>query len=383
MGVPRRKVVTVVVILALVSVGARAARVIHAQGRTSSSAPVQTLKNTFPAKPATSGDRGVTYHSLEAEAVKVTTRFGDAVAIADRSADGNLLARLTDLAGNDLNTLRVRHVDVDNDSLEFTAPGRPTKQAARRPGLRPTLDWSNQQAYSLWKDRNDTSSLEWQDTLMRPTGARTRDVEAAAVLTETEWRGGFSATVTKKTGTHVSYVTGRTVTGTVFISSFKWDGTEVGSSQWWPDEKAFAWSFPGLTQGYVDPSRLQRVGGWQLTPDMAWMNTQNYAFYRFHMLVKMRGSVSERQKNWFERLGARLVPIVFANEPGCDYLHWLDSSVYRPCCDIHDMCYQAAQPPCSSSSWWQWWSSWTCTQCNMEAAVCFATGGTHIYQRYP
>jgi hypothetical protein len=68
-------------------------------------------------------------------------------------------------------------VDAESDSLEFKLADRPDispRHMARRSGLRPTLDWSNEQAYSLWKDRDalDRSSLEWQDTLMRPAGAQ-------------------------------------------------------------------------------------------------------------------------------------------------------------------------------------------------------------------
>jgi len=351
---------------------------------------VETLKNRVPPPPATNGDRGVTYHSLERQATHVTTRFADAVAYADRTADGHLSTHLTDLAGNDMVTFRVHHVDAENDSLEFALadrPGAPAKHAVRRPGLRPTLDWSNEQAYSLWKDRErlDRPSLEWQDTLMRPAGAAKRSLNGDILQTDTEWQGGFSATVTKKIGTHVSYLTGRPTTGPVFISRFKRDGVEVGSSQWWPQEQTLAWSFPGLTEGYVDASRLAPNGGWRLTPDMGWMNTQNLAFYQFHTLVKERGTVSARRgEGWLDKIAGLVNPILHANEPGCDYLHWLDQSIFRPCCDSHDLCYSRSDPACGALSWWVWWSSWQCDQCNLLAVGCFMTGGaSHVFQRYP
>jgi hypothetical protein len=261
MGVPRKKLFATFVLLALAGSTGTLWRVRAQSSTAARQVPVQTLKDRIPPPSVTGGDRGVTYHSLERQATRVTTRFPDAVGMANRTVDGQLSTRLTDLAGNDMVTLRVHHANQENDSLEFAFAdkrGEPARHAARRSGLRPTLDWSNEQAYSLWKDRGalDRSSLEWQDTLMRPSGAPMRDGGGAALQTDTEWRGGFSATVIKKVGTHVSYLTGRRTTGVVFISSFKKDGVEVGSSQWWPQEQTLAWAFPGLTEGYVNASRF-------------------------------------------------------------------------------------------------------------------------------
>jgi hypothetical protein len=390
MGVPRKRLFATFVLLALL-VGSSGS-VWRARSQTSTAArqpQVQTLQGRTPPPSVTSGDRGVTYHSLERQATRVTTRFADAVAVANRAVDGQLSTRLTDLAGNDMVTFRVHHVDGVSDSLEFAfadKPGEPARHAARRSGLRPTLDWSNEQAYSLWKDRGalDRTSLEWQDTLMRPAGAPRRNAGDGATQTDTEWRGGFSATVIRKVGTHVSYLTGRRTTGVVFISSFKRDGIEVGSSQWWPREQTLAWAFPGLTEGYVDASRLQGSGGWRVTPDMAWMNTQNLAFYQFHTLVKERGTVSARSEGLLQKIGALVAPVLQANEPGCDYLHWLDQTIFRPCCDSHDRCYSKQDPNCGASSWWMWWSSWRCDVCNIYVVACFMTGGgSRVFYRYP
>ena len=390
MGVQRRGLFATFVLVALLAGSAGSAWRLRAQkAGTPRQVPVQRLKDRVPPASVTSGDRGVTYHTLEHEATRVTTRFADAVAIADRTLDGQLSTRLADLAGNDIAGFRVHHVNAENDTLEFTLADRPEKgarHAARRSGLRPTLDWSNEQAYSLWKDRDalDRSPLEWQDALMRPAGAHERNPSVTPLQTDTEWRGGFSATVIRKSGTHTSYVTGRRTTGMVFISNFRKDGVEIGSSQWWPQEQVFAWAFPGLTEGYVDTSRLVQNGGWPMTPDMGWMNTQNLAFYQFHTLVKERGTISARNAGWLEKIGAAIVPILHAGEAGCDYLHWLDQSIFRPCCDSHDICYGKQDPACGWISWWVWWSSWQCTECNMFAVACFMTGGgSHVFQRYP
>jgi len=346
--------------------------------------PVQSLPDRLSPARVTTGDWGVMYHSLENKAALVTTTFADAIAVAERGPDGHLSSRVTDLAGNEVARFKVHRVDAESDTLELTLAGQATRHAARRSGLRPTLDWSNQQAYSFWKDRNALDSLEWQDTLMRPVGAPKRDVRNEALRIDTEWLGGDSASVIRKIGTHTSQVTKRKATGVVFISSFKSDGIEVGSSQWWPEEQAFAWSFPGLTEGYIDAARLQSSGGWPFTPDMAWLNTQSLALYELHTTLAAKGRVSQKQGGWLHTIGAFIAPALLANEPGCDNLHWLDQTVFRPCCDNHDACYEREDPACGASSWWKFWSSWQCTQCNMWTVFCFKTGaGGHVFYRFP
>jgi hypothetical protein len=306
--------------------------------------------------------------------------------VAERGPDGRLSTRLSDQAGNEVARLRVDRVDAEHESLEFTLPDGTSKPAARRPGLRPTLDWSAEQAYSLWKDRAavERPDFEWQDTLMRPSGARRRDLATEVVQVDTEWAGGLSATVSRKIGTHVSFLTDRKTTGLVYISSFKKDGVEIGFSQWWPQEQTFAWSFPGLTEGFADRRRLEQYGGWTFTPDMAWLNTQGLAFYEFHSLLQARGAVSERRSGWFERIRGAFSVTLQANEPGCDYLHWLDGSIFRPCCDSHDRCYAKDDPACGAYSWWLWFLSWRCDRCNLLVVAFFSTGGSrHVLDRFP
>jgi hypothetical protein len=392
MGAPRRRVIATIVLFALVG-GGSAGPVWRVRAQKESAPPgqqttVQVLKDRMPPPSVTSGDRGATYHSLEHQATRVTTRFADATVVADRTPDGQMSTRLTDLSGNDMMTFRVHRVDAGSDSLEFAfldTPNAPARHAARRSGLRPTLDWSIEQAYSLWKDRHALahSSLDWQDTLMRPSGAQRRNLSAAPMRTVTEWRGGFRATVIKKIGSHISYVTGRQTTGLVFISRFEKDNVEIGSSQWWPQEQTFAWEFPGLTEGYVDSARLRQAGGWPLAPDMAWMNIQNFAFYQFHTLVAGQPTASAPNRGWLEKARGVIAPILHANEPGCDGLHWLDGSIFRPCCDSHDRCYSRQEPACGARSWWMWWSSWQCTRCNIYAVACFVSGGSHAFHRTP
>lgn len=383
MTTPRTRVVVAAVLFALA--GGSAGSAWRARGQTGGKrTAAETLPGRIPPSRVTASDRGATYQALESKALRLTTTFQDAIAQAERAIDGQLTTRVTDPAGNELATFRVHRVDAGHDSLEFSMPDRLTRHFARRETVRPTLDWANEQAYSLWRDRDalESAGLEWQDALVRPVGATARDIHRDILRTDTEWTGGFSASVTRKIGTHTSFSTGRKATGLVYVSAFRTHGTEVGSSQWWPQEQTFAWLFPGLTEGYVDASRLSESGGWPFAPDMGWMNTQNLAFFQFHSLVNAGGTVSERRGSWRDLLGDMLAITVHANEEGCDGLHWLDGSIFRPCCDSHDLCY--AKNGCTWNTWWQWWSSWRCDSCNAFAVFCFGTGGaSHVFTREP
>ena len=77
-------------------------------------------------------------------------------------------------------------------------------------------------------------------------------------------------------------------------------------------------------------------------------------------------------------------PTVHANEAGCDYLHWLDGTIYRFCCDAHDLCYEKYEG-CTGRSWWEFWKGWNCDGCNVMAVVCFlgGAGGHRGFIPYP
>src|SRR5262249_731516 len=79
-----------------------------------------------------------------------------------------------------------------------------------------------------------------------------------------------------------------------------------------------------------------------------------------------------------QRLANVVSPAVEANEPGCDGLHWLDNTGFRPCCDQHDRCYQKVVGGCSASSWYwgPWWgNTWQCSAWNTGVTCWFVTGG--------
>ena len=84
---------------------------------------------------------------------------------------------------------------------------------------------------------------------------------------------------------------------------------------------------------------------------------------------------------WLARLADAIVPTVHANEPGCDGFHWLDYTIFRPCCDLHDRCY--AKYGCTWHTWWEVWSSWRCDACNIGFAFCIMTRYPPYSPSYP
>jgi hypothetical protein len=336
--------------------------------------------------PANPADRGATYHWIEERAVRTTTRFGDAVAIAERVAGGDLKTRLADAAGNELAVLVVDRLAADGAAISFQTPEGNQLRAAGRAGLRPTLEWSNRQAYLLWKDRgaDPDGNLEWREDLIRVRGRNRIDLDARTGEVKTEWPDGLAAVTKRSTGARRHPLTGAAVRGTWLESRLTRDGTQVGQSRWYREEQTLVWSFPGLTTGYLDADRLKEIGGWTFTPDLQWTNIQSYAFHHFHDLVATQGFVAARESppaGWLTRLANSVSPTLSANEPGCDGLHWLDGSIVRPCCDAHDLCYE--KYGCTWKSWWTWWSSWKCTGCNIAVVFCINSRFPPFSQQYP
>ena len=158
------------------------------------------------------------------------------------------------------------------------------------------------------------------------------------------------------------------------ISELSQYGAPVGTGVYFEKDRVFAYTVPGFTAGAVviGADELKaNYGGWPFTPDTTWLNLQVIATYHFKTLLAKQGSVSARTCEPSKPgLLARLFsPTVYANEAGCDDLHWLDGSILRDCCDDHDRCY--AKSGCDSNTWWQWWRSWSCDRCNMVVVGCF------------
>jgi hypothetical protein len=328
-------------------------------------------------------DMGGTFYYLEGRARKVTTRFADGAAVAERGADGNIKTRATDLAGNEVGQLKVDQVGARNAEMVYETNGAPRFYAAVRPEVRPTLDWATLQAHALRADGHP-ASVEWQGRFARSRGLKTGNLDdrAQEVLTE------FDQDITAKT-VRVSPKPGdkrRPFTQTRIYDG----GVEAGEMAWVPSEKLLMWNFKGLTKGAINEETLRKTpsGAWTFQPTMGWANVQALAFYTFHSRLAKGGAGSaarnqSQPKGWLQKAAESIVQPVAADTAGCDGLHWLDGSLYRPCCDAHDRCYAAAG--CGAWSWWYPPSmSWSCTACNAVAAVCFystygLTTGTCIY----
>jgi hypothetical protein len=262
--------------------------------------------------------------------------------------------------------------------------------AQLEPTVRQTLDWSNQQSHRLYQERVVSgTSLEWRNGMMRNAGAppanddRDNDRDVRAI--ETQWANGLTARTVRIAATPGTTYDGKQVRGDILSTRLMRDGVEVGNASYLTYERIFTWVMPGVSEGVIATEHLKaRYGGWPFTPDLIWMNLQTLGTFHWRTLLKAKGTVarvpSTRGTNPLLQF---FLPSLTANEPGCDGMHRLDGSVFRPCCDIHDACYYAATPQCTQNSWW-YWGSWSCDRCNIMAFACFIGGGIHPpFVQYP
>jgi len=321
------------------------------------------------------GEKGATYYALEGQAARLTMRFADATAVAERTFEGDVVTKLNDAFGNELAHFKADRIDGANDVLQYTAKAGKVLQVFNDPSVRTTLDWANHQTYSLWKDRVDPdgASLEWQDGMIRRKGAAKQDLRKEVLELQTDWANGMTAKTVRKVAANRDLIAGRTLHGEVFVSHLTRDGAEVGIANWFPEQQVFIWDLPGLTKGYIGPEHLKDYGGWPFTPDMTWLNLQVSALHHYKTQIQQKGFVAKSRPGWPARVLQFMAPTLSADEPGCDGLHWLDGTIYRFCCDIHDVCY--SQNGCTSKSWWQIWTSWRCDYCNAWVIDCFLAGG--------
>lgn len=323
------------------------------------------------------GERGATFWAFDAQIVRTTTTFPDAVAVAERTFDGDVHARLVDRGGVEAGRLNVDGIGVGTEAIQYYPPGGEAPlHAYNQAGAKSTLDWANRQVYSLWKDRvrGPSDALVWQDGLMRPAAAARQAFERDIIALETEWTGGIRTKATRKSVKGHRALANLSVDDDVIVSRVVRDGVEIGAGNWFENSRILMWEFPNLTKGYISPDHLKQFGGWPFVPDMAWLNLQMMAFHHYKTLIQEKGFVARAAApSWPARLAALIEPTLHANEPGCDDLHWLDGTVLRYCCDVHDACYE--KTGCYATSWWYWWRSWTCTFCNTWVIGCFATGG--------
>lgn len=321
------------------------------------------------------GEKGATYYALAGRTRKLTTRFAKVVAVAEAGVDGDIHTSVHDANGRELGHLMVNHLDAARDIVQFTTDTGERFQALGEPGVKMTMDWANRQAYSLTTDGVDPGEpdVEWRGGLIRRRGAPARDLDRDILSLETEWDEGLTAVTSRRPAARRRVLANREVSGEVVVTRLTKDGQPVGVTNWFPREQIFTWSLPGLTKGSITAAQLSDYGGWTFTPDLEWMNVQAIAFHHFKSVIDQQRFVASAGLGWFQKALELVVPVVHANEAGCDGLHWLDGTIFRYCCDVHDACY--AKYGCESTSWWQFWSSWRCTGCNAWVIDCFESAG--------
>jgi len=304
---------------------------------------------------------GATYHALEQKAGRVTTRFVDGSALAERGMDGEIRTWLYDADGFEIATLQANRTG----NIRLDAFGTNRIDAAQRPGLVPTLSWANEQAYALHKAHG---TVEWRGELLRGSD----EPRAQEIVVE------FEGNLIAKAVRYPTY----------YGTSLFLNGTRVGRMIYHPKQRELAFDFPGLTKGVFTQESQKAIGGWRFTPTLAWMNIQALAFYQFHSAVKAKQALKadwlmKPEPNWFQKAWQAVFPTVYAQD-GCTGLHYLDNTIYRPCCDRHDACF--AKRGCDRYSWfWPFAGSWGCVPCNIVAAMCFLGAGheTDGYIWYP
>jgi hypothetical protein len=308
------------------------------------------------------GVKGSTYYALEGQTMRFTTRFVDGSrAVAVRGAAGDIATRLEDVAGNEVNRFKVDRSRMN--VLEYKPAAGGVVNAWPHPAVTPTLDWSNQQSHRFYQDRAVAGTrLEWKNGLMRTAKAVPTENDLDVLEVETQWANGLAARTVRRTGTKDGVVLVTKLTNA--------HGVEIGQANYLVRDRIYIWNLPGVGTGTISGEHLKaQHGGWPFTPDMVWMNLQALGEYQWKSLLKEKGTVA-RQQAPRNRVLEFFAPTASANDAGCDSLHYLDGTNFRPCCDAHDRCYEAQTPACTQSSWWAW-GSWACDRCNQFVWVCF------------
>lgn len=380
---------------------------------------------------AQSVNMGDTFHALEARAVRVTTTFPDATIEVRRGAGHAADAVLKD----DRGTVRGRlQVPAGSRRVQWLRDGREDEaQGFDLPEQTVTgLDWAAYQLYALWTDHRAQAAegrvdLEvggdggtWEGHLRRDRralgrGSSAGQIAARAVAVETEFD---HLVVRAELDRHVRRPSTRRVDYSRFTAAIrdKRTGAARGVVRWFDTAQVLTWKIEGGSSGVILPERMR--GGWTFTPTMAWANVQAYQFATqvarevapvdaAPLAAAMRNVLAPRASSAPLAQLVRYTPgldlvapgaisdtpwpsaplrapwrfggggVAF-NEEGCDNLHWLDGSIFRVCCDVHDRCYETKG--CDSSSWWWPFSgSWSCQQCNVSAAYCFCTVANPAY----
>ncbi len=375
-GGVRQVVRLVAVVAALIALPTMWQTIGSSQGR--DRVPAEARRYSKTPKPLPSNrqrDWGRTYYEIEAKARKVTAQFQDEVVTAARDGHGATDIDVVSRTGARLAKAKVSPAG-NSGSIDFDGP-RGRKTTALTNGVRPTLDWSAIQSHLMTVDSPSlVRQPRWRDGFVRSDDQADDPNDSPAKLT-TDFGDGIVAT-TYRRGANLADAMAK---GTPYFTTvLTRDDEGLGLMQWHPGMQLLNFQFPGLTEGKLRPDVLEpNTGGWTFTPTMAWANIQARAFYDSGMRKKADGALARAggcpsgapslASRVTSGLSDLLSPTLHAEE-GCDYLHWLDDTIFRQCCDDHDLCYQTYN--CTVWSWINPFTSWRCENCNRVVVACFS-----------
>lgn len=308
---------------------------------------------------------GTTYSAFDSQIESLTTVWPDAAAITERTPDGTLVTNI--ISRDDRETLQV-YIDKDGQ-VAFQDHRFKEIHITRQPtDIDVTTDWVNLQAYALWKDLRKlppsaTPYLSWRGDFLRSETlipekegiSFVQEMIASIDTVEAVFPEVIAssmkvpATPEKASSKGQDKSTYATFSTTV---ADRQTGEPIGGALWFESTRVYSWNFGTITSGWLSDDRVP--GGIPFNPNLSWSNIQSYAFWKLH---------SELQKSH---------QLTTKNTVGCDGLHWLDNTIFRPCCDDHDRCYE--KYGCTYKSWW-FQGSWRCIGCNIGAVFCFTTAG--------
>lgn len=297
------------------------------------------------------------YAHLEDQARRVVTEFEDgAIATAVRAADGSITATYAERGKE---TARLR-ISGRGDVVIHLQSAR-GDSVPRRGSLEslPALDWVNVHLHNsqdlLRKSRagfgRDVVSLPKELTGVAATENVATAEETNAIRSVTTYFHDYVAH-----SRMVSIDDPGKATFTTVLTSAVADRQEV-SLRWSAHHRILQWKVRGKQMATITSRDLPEKAGWQ--PNLAWANVQTYA-------LAASASTSAQARV----LDAHSDAVTVLNEEGCDGLHWLDGTIYRPCCDQHDKCFEK-----NGCTWKSWWfdGSWSCVKCNIAVIRCFIT----------
>jgi hypothetical protein len=246
-------------------------------------------------------------------------------------------------------------------------------------GLSPEIDWLNVVACAIAEQRatipssSDELDLLWAENLLQIRGAQRRTLREASV--------GISSMTAEFPQHRVVTQAQRSPERPQVLpmgGEYSWESTVFdrrtsavhGRVRWFPAERVLAFSFPK----YREPAVITEKNLGKPFPfeaNIAWGTMQAFAFQH---------SLEQRERALLGRtppgvVAASVNPRLRLTQggDGCTGLWWLNGSLFRACCDLHDYCYEMGS--CDMYSWFAWtmaYPFWTCTVCNLAVVTCFA-----------